>query len=189
MELLRGLTRSNNNHIAYRNAFNAVETASCIPVIGEASFPFSPLFDKGLIYPTGSGVYFPLLRAILHKSDGAPIDSPNVPARHLINFSDCREMAEICYTALRFQTRPPPPEYDNIKIQAWLNKEFEAAVSRNDQWYLEKAAEMQQREDDHSDIRYESPLHHSRLAMLPLVARILTFLRPIDRRGLEAAGF
>lgn len=64
-------------------------------------------------------------------------------------------MAEVCRTALQFQARPPRNMQKNPEIQTWLNEQLNAAMIRSEEWYSQKAAEVQYHEEAHSDIRYE----------------------------------
>ena len=181
LENLRALTRSADRYAAYRNALDSVGTGACIPVLGrfgayEASRNLIGIFV---------GIYLPMLKHIDAKPDNISVESPYNETVDLINFAKRREMANVCRQALRFQGRIPSTEHvqENPDIQAWIEEQLEAAASHGEQWFTDKAADVQRREEDHSDIRYKllAP------SLLEISVDELTHL--FRRKGLEAAGF
>lgn len=99
-----------------------------------------------------------MLRDIHKLPDNITIRSPNTPVTELINFAKRRELADICRAALCFQARVPSSETvpENLEIQGWIEEQFELVGALPEQWFAQKAADVQRREEDHSDIRYES---------------------------------
>lgn len=183
LESLRALTRSTDLYIAYRNALDAVETGACIPVIGKC-FVYKVLWAEP--YPVPVGIYLPLLRHLDPIPDNISVELPYSETVELINFTKCRKVASICQQALRFQGRVPSSEHvqENLEVQAWIEEQFDAGGSYSDKWFMDKAVEVQRREEEHSDIRYKL-LAPSLISALAGTSDI--FLT--RRKGLEAAGF
>jgi hypothetical protein len=152
LEPLRALTRSANEYAAYRNALDSVGTGACIPVIGKFWF-----YGVAESYRCFIGIYLPLLKTLDAKPDNISVESPYNETVDLINFAKRREMADVCRQALRFQGRIPSPEHvqENLDIQAWIEEQFEAAVSHGDQWFTTRLPMLQRHEEEHSDLRYK----------------------------------
>ena len=129
---------------------------------------------------------------VVSTHDQNPDDLPGIPGvpgspETLINFAKRLQLAELCTEGLQFQSKPYSDVVDNPDILQFLEDQLFLANGITDEWFWNKALEVQKGEEDHSDIRYGTMECFMSCAIIHRVFIRFSFF--VYRRGLEAAGF